>query len=480
MSMVCIYRCARLRTRSFIHTAWASVLLFGTKGNTRASRSGTAIVQSRFFLFMQTRIFYTHMKKELFFTITSLISCLPLCAEVNYPALGIDRKVLFTMNEKEFLYRSDFEDKNSFYLNTCFAVDSMFNGDYYEPIYQYSLIVNGDLKCSMANPNNICNLYYDDFSKCMHEYIGQDGGVYVKMGNKSYGPYTKVLLKPRKYPYGNNPYYRTSFEHYKQGQFEFWYDDEHFVREDDGKIHKFSKRRSEYTSPNKKHKVTITNENPLKALSIDGKTYDLAPAIETYWNVNDYYGGCQTIWIDIFDSIGAKMCKTPKDYITDCCIFDDGTCLYRITNTKGRYNEAGEFESYDFYIKGDNIRLLAREIREHEIMDNCNADMDDYYDECCKNHTYYEYYDRTSNNIFRREVMDSENKDKCENMLLVLDKTGKHLIIDVEKKVGFVNDKRIDLDIVLPWSIKFNENKNAFQWVCLENKEIVFYSYSLK
>ena len=33
-----------------MHTAWASVLLFGTKGNTRASRSGTARLQSRFFI----------------------------------------------------------------------------------------------------------------------------------------------------------------------------------------------------------------------------------------------------------------------------------------------------------------------------------------------------------------------------------------------------------------------------------------------
>ncbi len=32
-----------------VHTAWASVLLFGMKGNTRALMSGTAIVQSRFF-----------------------------------------------------------------------------------------------------------------------------------------------------------------------------------------------------------------------------------------------------------------------------------------------------------------------------------------------------------------------------------------------------------------------------------------------
>ena len=43
--------CARLRVPFYIiHTAWATVLLFVTKGNTRASVSGTAIVQSRFFV----------------------------------------------------------------------------------------------------------------------------------------------------------------------------------------------------------------------------------------------------------------------------------------------------------------------------------------------------------------------------------------------------------------------------------------------
>ena len=45
--------CARLRVPYYIiHTAWATVLLFVTKGNTRASVSGTAIVQSRFFCCM--------------------------------------------------------------------------------------------------------------------------------------------------------------------------------------------------------------------------------------------------------------------------------------------------------------------------------------------------------------------------------------------------------------------------------------------
>ena len=45
-----------IRVRAFarilenIHTAWATVLLFVTKGNTRASVSGTARLQSRFFI----------------------------------------------------------------------------------------------------------------------------------------------------------------------------------------------------------------------------------------------------------------------------------------------------------------------------------------------------------------------------------------------------------------------------------------------
>ena len=48
-----MYICVRAFACTFryiIHTAWATVLLFVTKGNTRASVSGTAIVQSRFFV----------------------------------------------------------------------------------------------------------------------------------------------------------------------------------------------------------------------------------------------------------------------------------------------------------------------------------------------------------------------------------------------------------------------------------------------
>ena len=42
--------------RAFVHTAWATVLLFGTKGNTRASVSGTARLQSRFYLYKRNTI----------------------------------------------------------------------------------------------------------------------------------------------------------------------------------------------------------------------------------------------------------------------------------------------------------------------------------------------------------------------------------------------------------------------------------------
>ena len=49
MLMVCILGTRAMRV--CVHTAWATVLLFGTKGNTRASGNGTARLQSRF-LFM--------------------------------------------------------------------------------------------------------------------------------------------------------------------------------------------------------------------------------------------------------------------------------------------------------------------------------------------------------------------------------------------------------------------------------------------
>ena len=43
--------------RVLVHTAWASVLLFGLEGNTRASECGTARLQSRFFcMYMPSRL----------------------------------------------------------------------------------------------------------------------------------------------------------------------------------------------------------------------------------------------------------------------------------------------------------------------------------------------------------------------------------------------------------------------------------------
>ena len=48
MPMVCIYVYTRVRVPLYICTAWASVLLFFPKGNTRASKCGTARLQSRF------------------------------------------------------------------------------------------------------------------------------------------------------------------------------------------------------------------------------------------------------------------------------------------------------------------------------------------------------------------------------------------------------------------------------------------------
>jgi hypothetical protein len=455
------------------------VLLFGYKGNTRASKCGTAIVQSRFFVYACMKLLneLTDMKKEMFLMLIVLVNQISLYAKTDYALLGIERKVLFTMDNNEDLYQADFDDEKYFFL-----IISNSDGDYDDPVvFDYSVVVNGERKWKMANPINISNLDYDDLSKCIYEYIGPDGGVYVKDRDKSYGPYSKVLIGARRYPHGSGICARTAFEHYKKGQFEFWYDEEHFVHEDDGKIRKFSKRRSEYTSPNKKHKVFIADGNPLTAITIDGKNYDLTSALESYSKVNYCQGCSQPIgpvepqWSrDIQD-----MPVNPIQYTTDCCIFDDGTCLFRIVNLGSSYfnGELGEYVNlfYDFYIKGDSVRLLSQGI--HEKAEDENGYI--IYDECGfeKYHTYYEYYDRKSDSILRYEV----KKNKSQKMLLVLDKTGKHhIILDIENKVGFVDEKRIDLDIVLPWSVKFNESKNAFQWVCIEGKDIVFYSYSLK
>ena len=58
----------------YVHTAWASVLLFGTKGNTRASKCGTAIVQSRFLCINAMRL-YESGQVALLYDSKMLVKC---------------------------------------------------------------------------------------------------------------------------------------------------------------------------------------------------------------------------------------------------------------------------------------------------------------------------------------------------------------------------------------------------------------------
>ena len=62
MLMVCINNVRALIGVYDIHTAWASVLLFGMEGNTRARVSGTATLQSRF-LYVYVRTMNNIMEK---------------------------------------------------------------------------------------------------------------------------------------------------------------------------------------------------------------------------------------------------------------------------------------------------------------------------------------------------------------------------------------------------------------------------------
>jgi hypothetical protein len=395
-------------------------------------------------------------------------------AETDYASKGIFRKVVFTMNDEEELDQSLYDDPEHFIIMTRFVAGySEAMDDIY---YHYSVIINGERKYTMTNAYNYTKLDSYHPENCMIEYLDPDKseGVYVKSGDQSFGPYTSVLIRRRTYPYGGETDYRTSFEHYKPNQFEFWYDDEHFLHEDDGFVHKYSKRRKDYSSPNKQFKVIIGDGNPLQALSINGRNYDLTSTLQNYrsrW----YYDPCATFYYgeDPEEKLVEKMAQNPSEYTTDCCIFDDGACLYRIINIKGDSND-----KYDFYIKGDSTRRIMNYIVEHELIEGCDAY--ENYDACCNEYKYYEYYDHASHSILRHKIED-EDDNKCESMKLVLDPSGKHhFIIDYDNKVAFIDSMRFDISgVILPWTIEYQEKEKTFRWVCLEGKDLVYYSYTL-
>ena len=91
------------------------------------------------------------MKKKMFLMLAVLVSQISLYAKTDYASLDIERKVLFTMNNNENLYKADIDDEKHFSLTTSYITDSVSYVDYYEPVYNYSFVVNGERKCEMTN-----------------------------------------------------------------------------------------------------------------------------------------------------------------------------------------------------------------------------------------------------------------------------------------------------------------------------------------
>ena len=424
------------------------------------------------------------MKRILFIMLVGCMATLNLSAQSlfansseHYQEANIVRTVLFTMKSSEFLDDINYENGKHYSLITYEISDRVIEEGIEE--YDYCLILNGERKFINTNPNNICNLYYDDFSKCIYEYIdpNQKNSVFVKKGERSYGPYDRVCLKPRKYPYGNYFYNRTSFEYYNQGKFEFWYGNEHFVYEDDGFVHSYSKSRTEYRSPNKKYVVTVTEGNPLEALKINGRSYNLTNALKKYSDVNYCVGCTPQVWQKGYNDPKwftdmEQMIVKPDLFVTDCCVFDDGTCIYRIE----RKDILGCCNNYDFYIRGDSVRLIANHI--YEIEKDSNGELiwnEEKYDYA--RYSCFEYYDRASNSIQRRKLPEDSDCRNCRNVELLVDKTGKHhFIIDHDRKIAFIDNKRLDY---FPTKCRYRNKENDFQWISIEGNEVVYYSYSL-
>ena len=425
------------------------------------------------------------MKRTFFIMLVGCMLTLTLSAQSlhgnssgHYLEANVVRTVLFTMNPSEYFDEINFKDDKHYSIVTYQISDRGIEEGPEE--YDYCLILNGERKFINTNPLNICNLYYDDFSKCIYEYIdpNKKSSVFVKMGDRSYGPYDRVCLKPRKYPYGNDLYNRTSFEHYQQGKFEFWYGDEHFVYENDGFVHSYSKSRKEYISSNKKYVVTITEGNPLLALKINGRSYNLTNALRKYNDVN-YCVGCtprvwqkgnnDPKWFTDMEEMSARH----DLFVTDCCIFDDGTCIYRIERKE---IPTGLFDSYDFYIRGDSVRLIANHI--YDIEKDSNGEFvwnEEKYD--YERYSCFEYYDRASNSIKKRIILEDNDCKKCRNVELLVDKTKKHhFIIDHDRKIAFIDNKTLDF---FPTEYRYRKKENDFQWISIEGREVVYYTYSL-
>lgn len=360
-----------------------------------------------------------------------LLACL-LLQNMSY-ALPT-RKVLVNLKPSESLLSGEYVSNihGDSYNFLCVLYDSI--------TYDNTIVYNGIRKFTAYN----IELYYIDldyFNKCIYQYSTEEGEC-INIENEIYGPYDRIFYDHDLFPMWYSESSLPSTHYINRHEFSFMQMGEDFFHYNDGTIYKINDFKSDYISPNKKHKAIVDESK--RMVTIDGSNYVLPIPV---------------------DEIISKSAP-------DLCLFDDGTCYYVQDVIYVCDNKDFTKDTYCFYITPSEVKAINTEI---------------------------EYFDFDTHEIKllnnRRDNNDSHNPRNFWNLPEVIysEEKGDWFITydfylqDKSKRHSFF--AKWDHDYILIDGKKYNyacpikafyDNKsNSFRWVSIEKNQIVMYNYSL-
>jgi hypothetical protein len=422
------------------------------------------------------------MKHRLFFLLLAGIAVLAVHAQTDYAKLGIERRVLFTMNKNEVC---DYVDTYNLSkgVDECKFVTMV--ADTIKDIK--TIILNGDRRLTSTisyTPGQTVDCYpilfetkafvffVLDHSRDKGEDIiasyrkGDD--VYLAIGNETYGPFMDVWSD-----YNEWRDYDTGMEHHPQlkGSFRYqskvdslWYQHdadgmEYLLGDGDGTE---PMGRTFFQSPNKKHSLRLSAD--IYKVRLDDKSYQLDSLLD----------------------------KDPT--FAEAYVFDDGSCFisYKVfwADFAGYYKST--YGSYFITTNGE-VKTVSRnqyiDIKDMSIKDP-TSDESEEARTCplpentrrwdCEYYTCPEEYDKYGyrNNLYYERKVKNTSLDS--NLYYIFDdKQHKHHFLAVRGS-GTIYIDGIALKSDYPMLASYNEGANCFRWVVVEGKDIVYYSYLLQ
>ncbi len=426
------------------------------------------------------------MKHRLFSLLfASIMGVLAVHAQTDYAKLGINRRVLFTMNKNEVC---DFVDTYNLSkgVDECKFVTMV--ADTIKDIK--TIILNGDRRLTSTisyTPGQTVDCYHILFETQAFVFFvldhsrdkGEDiiasyrkgDDVYLAIGNETYGPFMDVWSdynEWRNYDTGmeHHPQLKGSF-HYQSKVDSLWYQHdadgmEYLLGDGDGAGIVAPMGRTFFQSPNKKHSLRISADR--YKVRLDDKSYQLDSLLD----------------------------EDPT--FVEAYVFDDGSCFISYKNFLVDFAGYGKSTNGSYYITANGkVKTVSRnqyiDIKDMSIKDQ-NPDKLNDERTCplpentrrwdCEYYTCPEEYDKYGyrNNLYYERKAKITSLDS--HLYYIFDdKQHKHHFLAVRGS-GTIYIDGIALKSDYPMLASYNEDANCFRWVVVEGKDIVYYSYLLQ